>query len=71
MMPATRPARLAVRSLLEVFRSMARTVVMADTTLSFFCSPKATTATSSRFSEVERNSMLMLFFPSTGTISVL
>ena len=45
--PAILPAKLVVRSLLDDFKSIGRTVVIADTTLSFFCCPKATTTVSS------------------------
>ena len=47
IMPGILPAKAVVRSELDVFRSPGFTVVIAETTLSFFCVPKATTCTSS------------------------
>ena len=55
----------------EDFKSIGRTVEIADTTLSFFCVPKATTVTSSIFSAVGFNAIFSRVFPLTGTVSVL
>ena len=51
IMPGILPAKAVVRSELDVFRSPGLTVVIAETTLSFFCVPKATTCTSSMLLE--------------------
>ena len=55
----------------EDFKSIGRTVEIADTTLSFFCVPKATTVTSSIFSAVGFKAIFTFVFPFTATISGL
>ena len=71
IIPAIFPAKLEVKSLLEDFKSIGRTVVIAETTLSFFCSPNATTVTSSIFSAVGFKRIFSLSFPLISTVSVL
>ena len=54
----------------EDFKSIGRTVVIEETTLSFFCSPNATTVTSSRFSSVGFKRTFNLSFPLISTTFV-
>ena len=71
MMPAILPVNEEVRSDEDDFKSIGRMVVMAETTLSFFWVPKATTCTSSRFSAVGLSCRFIVVLPLMGITSSL
>lgn len=71
MIPAILPVKLVVRSLLEDFKSIGRTVWMEPTMDSFFCVPNATTVASSKFSEVGFICTFIVVRPFTSTCSSL